>query len=365
MRSAQRSEMAQLGIAGRFRESRTEFYDRMWRDAARDVNAMVERLTGEFLRVRRGGVETLVNQSLVMIDSPVTVELALDKPAVRSLLDAVGLPTARSTVVRRGDVAAARAFRRTIPGPVVVKPTGTGAGNGFTGGLEGDDDLVRALVNAGRTYSSLIVEQGVTGHEYRLLYLDGVLLDAVERFAPTVRGDGSSTVAGLVLQENRRRADTGAAEVCRALRIDLDLELSVRRAGHRLPSVLRDGEEIVVKSGVSDNSARENATVRSLPDTLVADGRRAVAATRLRLAGVDVITPDPALPLSEAGGVIIEVNATPGLHHHAWVRDPESATPVGALILERLLEPASALTRRKETRFRGRGAPRPGAARGR
>jgi D-alanine-D-alanine ligase-like ATP-grasp enzyme len=31
---------------------------------------------------------------------------------------------------------------------------------------------------------------------------------------------------------------------------------------------------------------------------------------------VDVITRDIAVPLGESGGVIIEVNATPGLYHH-------------------------------------------------
>ena len=67
-------------------------------------------------------------------------------------------------------------------------------------------------------------------------------------------------------------------------------------------------------------------------------GARAAGLARLRLAGVDVVTPDPHRPLEEVGGVVLEVNATPGLQHHYKVRDPEQATPVAATLLERILQ---------------------------
>ena len=63
----------------------------------------------------------------------------------------------------------------------------------------------------------------------------------------------------------------------------------------------------------------------------------AARAVGVRLAGVDLITPDASLPLDAAGGVILEVNATPGLQYHYEVRDPVRATPVMAPILEALL----------------------------
>jgi D-alanine-D-alanine ligase-like ATP-grasp enzyme len=58
----------------------------------------------------------------------------------------------------------------------------------------------------------------------------------------------------------------------------------------------------------------------------------------LRLAGVDVITPDASRPLEEAGGVVAEVNGTPGIHHHYHVADRANATPVAVPILERALQ---------------------------
>jgi cyanophycin synthetase len=65
---------------------------------------------------------------------------------------------------------------------------------------------------------------------------------------------------------------------------------------------------------------------------------RAVAATGLRLAGVDVVTPDVTAPLAQSGGVVLEVNGNPALHQHYQVADPESATRVCVPVLRRVFD---------------------------
>jgi cyanophycin synthetase len=71
---------------------------------------------------------------------------------------------------------------------------------------------------------------------------------------------------------------------------------------------------------------------------LVAEAREAAAQVGVRLAGVDLITSDLGRCLKESGGVIIEVNGTPGLHYHYQVADEANATLVAVPILRRLLE---------------------------
>ncbi len=93
---------------------------------------------------------------------------------------------------------------------------------------------------------------------------------------------------------------------------------------------------------MADNCAADNTTARDLSPQLVESGARAAGLARLRLAGVDVVTPDPHRPLEDVGGVVLEVNATPGLQHHYMVRDPAQATPVASTILERILQERSA-----------------------
>ena len=52
------------------------------------------------------------------------------------------------------------------------------------------------------------------------------------------------------------------------------------------------------------------------------------------MAGVDIMTPDPGVPLSTAGGVVIEVNTSPG-HYYHYLREGE-IVPLATIILERL-----------------------------
>ena len=57
-----------------------------------------------------------------------------------------------------------------------------------------------------------------------------------------------------------------------------------------------------------------------------------------RFAGVDILTNDPGVPLAASGGVFLELNTTPGLHHH-YVGDEGPA--VTLQVLRHLLQEPS------------------------
>jgi D-alanine-D-alanine ligase-like ATP-grasp enzyme len=109
---------------------------------------------------------------------------------------------------------------------------------------------------------------------------------------------------------------------------------------------------MAVKSAINQNGAADNETVplSALCPEIVRSCADAVAAVGTRLGGVEVLTPDPSRALSDAGGAILEVNGTPGLHYHYLVRDPDQATDVAVPVLETLLAEANRLEE---------GAPRP------
>ena len=335
---ARQSGRGRRDAAAAFAATRSVQYRELWTGAAATVGAEVEDLGRDFLLISRGATSTIVQRALVMLDHPATLELAGDKPLVHRLLAEAGLPITWYQQIESGDWEAAVEFLADTGGPCVVKPArNTGAGDGVTCGLETPDEMRRACLHASRWRSPLLVEHSAFGNEYRLLFLDGEPLDVVQRSRPVLTGDGRSTISQLVDTENERRVEAGTAETARPLRVDLDLELTLSRTGRSLGSVLEFGIELPVKTGVSDNAAAENRTVRDFSAEILEEAAAAVRATRLRLAGVDVVTPDPTRSLASSGGVILEVNSTPGLHHHFVVRDLWQATPIAAPILERLL----------------------------
>jgi D-alanine-D-alanine ligase-like ATP-grasp enzyme len=315
-----------------------EAYGRMWRAAAEAVGAEVEELGVGFLLIRRRTTETVVQRNLAMIDHPASIALSLDKVVMSGLLAAEGIPMGDQVVARRRDISVAAQRLAHDRGRWVVKPGGdSGGGRGVTVGVETSEDLWRAWLWASVWCDRIVMERLVAGEEFRLLFLDGELLDVVHRRPATVVGDGESSVAELIDAENQRRVEAGPDEVGHAITIDLDCLLALRRGNLKLRSVVPKGTLLTVKGCVSDSGVADSTTTTDIAPEIVRTAAHAVRLSRLRFAGVDVLTPDRHRSLEDGGGVVIEVNGTPGLAHHVHVQDSTAATPVAEILLERLL----------------------------
>jgi D-alanine-D-alanine ligase-like ATP-grasp enzyme len=120
------------------------------------------------------------------------------------------------------------------------------------------------------------------------------------------------------------------------LTVDLDMWRTLARQGLSLRSVPPAGAVVTLKTVVNENAGADNrSATHQLCASLIEDGARAVRALGARFAGVDVITPDPGVPLAESGGAVIEVNGTPNLYFH--YRKADGRFPAAVHLLRRLL----------------------------
>ena len=327
-------------------DGRRPGYTALWQTAAAQVGAEVLDLGGGFLELRRDEASTRVWNGWVMLDDIVTLRLAEDKALAHGLLADAGLPSPAHRRFDRDDLLPALEFLAAVGSACVVKPLASAGGSGITAGVRTPAQLRRACLRAGRESRALIVERQAPGDVLRILLYDGEPLDVLRRRPPTVVGDGRSTITELIAAENDRRFAAAAGERPWVLRADLDCVFTLQHAGLSLRSVPPAGERVAVKTAVSQNGPADNESILGeTSDELLAAAALAARTLGVRLAGVDVITRDPARSLSDAGGVILEVNARPGLHYHGEVREPERAVPVATLILDRLLETAADRTR--------------------
>jgi D-alanine-D-alanine ligase-like ATP-grasp enzyme len=322
-------------------EVRNAVYASIWRGAAAEVGAEVRDLGAGFLEVSRaGGPAAKLWQQVVPLDDPVTLRLALDKPVVHELLTKASVPVPEHVEWSFSDPGPALEFMSRAGGPTVVKAaSGTGGGEGTTAGVDSPARLMRARLQAGRFGGRLLIERQVPGAVHRLLFLDGELIDVIRHVPPRLIGDGRSTVQELLGAENARRVQAAGAAGLSLLDVGLDTVFTLERQGLRLDSVVPAGTTIAVQTVTNDNRIEDTETITEpLDHELVEAARRAASAVGLRLAGVDVITPDISQPLERAGGVVAEVNGTPGIHHHYHVADAVKATPVAVPILEKVLQ---------------------------
>jgi cyanophycin synthetase len=317
--------------------AKQEFYGRLWRTAAAKLGAEFYELSDGVGEIRLNGKVTRVYKGLVMLDDPVTLTIAGNKPLVHKLLTRVGLPVPEYYEFTLASLEYAERFLERHA-PCVVKPAlDTGAGDGVAANIQTKRRMRRAAASASLHCERLLIEKQITGDSYRLLYLDGRLLHALHRRPPTIMGDGRSTLRVLIDRENERRAASRTASVTRLHR-DEDMRSTLRAQGLALNAVPNAGRNVVVKTVVNDNAQRDNEGVtNAIGSALREEGALAARTVGSRLAAVDVITTNPLVSLKEAGGVIIEVNTTPGLHHHYNIANPDERTDVAVCILELLL----------------------------
>jgi glutathione synthase/RimK-type ligase-like ATP-grasp enzyme len=322
--------------AQRAREYRSAFYRSLWHDAATQLGATVEELGDEILQIRLEGACARVRQNTTAIDDASSLEVAKSKPVVHRLLSQQGVVTPQYCQFTLDQIARAVRFLERIGSDCVVKPADGGGGEGITTGVSRAIELACAAAFASLFDSNLLIEQQVKGDVYRLLYLDGRLIDAVLRMPPSAIADGNSTVRQLVRLENERRLKGGFSDAHSIVQIDLDMKYTLSKQGLTLRSIPGRGMIVRFKTVINDNSRLDNfPAARSLCRSIVDDGAAAAEVVGVRFAGVDVVTPNPSLPLVESGGAILEVNATPSYHHH--YHQVDSSFPVAEHILPQLL----------------------------
>jgi cyanophycin synthetase len=310
------------------------------------TSAIVEAVTARGIPYRR-----LNNESLVLFGhgrkqrriqaaetdrtSAIAEAVAQDKEMTRMLLRAVGVPTPNGRPV--SDVEDAWAAACEIGMPVVLKPQDGNQGRGVATNLTTREQIVRAYNAARQESEHILVEKFAPGHDYRLLVVGDRVVAAARREPAHVVGDGVHSIVQLVDQVNTdpRRAEHHAT-VLSKIKLDAVGLGVLADQGYAPESIPPAGTMVLVRrnANLSTGGTAIDVTERVHP-VVAASAIDAAKIVGLDVAGVDVVAQDISRPLSEQGGVIVEVNAAPGLRMHL---NPSVgiSRPVGEAIVETL-----------------------------
>ena len=336
-RAAEHLDSSRRQLNRDFLQLRETFYSGFWTEAASEIGAEIEDIGHGFFLISRGGRQTHVRTDRVPLDDSLSIEMALNKPLTYKIIAGQGAPVPRHFEYRLSEMSSAADFLTQLGSRSVVKPAfGTGGGKGVTTRVASTSQLRKASFKAARFQSTLLVEEEMEGASYRLLFLNGELLDAIRRDPPTLVGNGISDIRALIAAENEERLN-GPAKALSPLQIDLESKQSLAEQKLTLRSVPQKGQRIRVKNVVNENSSKENHVVRAQVHPSIVELCRRIVHERFELVGVDLLSRDISVPLEESGGVVSEINATPGLHHHVLVANVENRVAVGPLILDYLM----------------------------
>ena len=243
-------------------------------------------------------------------------QIAQDKELTRTLLKAVGVPVPEGQPVADADEAWAVACEIGVP--VVVKPRDGNQGRGVATNLTTREQIMAAYQAALAESKQVVVEKFAPGHDYRVLVVGGKVVAAARREPAKVLGDGIHTIRELVdlVNLDPRRGEHHAT-VLSKIKLDAVAQGVLADQGHTPDSVPPAGTVVLIRrnGNLSTGGTAIDVTERVHPQVAA----RAIDAAHvigLDIAGVDVVATDISAPLEEQAGVIVEVNAAPGLRMH-------------------------------------------------
>ena len=316
--------------------------------------AIVEEARRRGIPVRRLNSHSLVQLGLgknlrriqaTMTDytSAIGVEIAQDKDDTKRVLGTIGLPVPKGDVARSADEAVEIA--EEIGFPVITKPLDASHGRGISGRLDDEQSLREAYEVAAEYGRRVVVETFAQGSDHRVLVVNGKVVAAAERIPAHVVGDGRLTIRQLIdVANSDPRRGKGHTKVLTRLPSDEITQELLAARGLTLETVPASGEQVFLRAtaNLSTGGTSIDRTDEMHPDNITAC-EMAANAVGLDIAGIDVLTPDIAIPFRENGAVIIEVNAAPGVRMHTHPAEGQ-ARNVGAPILDMLYPPGSEQT---------------------
>lgn len=254
-------------------------------------------------------------------DSHIDSDFTTQKDDCKAFLGTMGFPVPQGRIVYT--VAEALEAAERVGYPVAVKPVVGHKGIGVTAEVQTDRELEQAFDRALAAIAPdqpnrIIVEQSISGKDYRLLCVNGRFVAATERRPACVTGDGESTIQALIERENRTvaRSDTPTSPMSK-IKCDNAMQLYLEEQGLALDSVPERDRVVYLRkvANLSAGGISLDATQTIHPDTIIL-AQDIAQHFRLTCLGIDVISPDLAQSWKEGNFGILEINAAPGIYMH-------------------------------------------------
>lgn len=270
--------------------------------------------------------------------SNIAVDIACNKEETKRLLSSAGIPVPKGDVVYSTEGLLDTLER--LKYPLVIKPLDGNHGKGATIGINTQEEAVKAFEIAKNYSRGIIVERFIKGFDFRVLVIDNKVVAAAQRVPANVVGDGVNNVEQLIAIENQNpKRGYGHENVLTEITVNSDTMDMLAKKNYTLESIPPKGETVFLKSTANLSTGGTSIDVTDLmhPQNIFLS-ERISRIIGLDICGLDIMAPNLTVPLSENGGVILEVNAAPGFRMHL---DPSDglARNVAAPVIDMLYPP--------------------------
>lgn len=204
--------------------------------------------------------------------------------------------------------------------PIVIKPKSTNFGIGISIFPKGADgaDIKRALEEAFKYDTTVLVETFIKGKEYRFLVIDNEVVGVLHRVPANVLGDGKHTIEELVALKNQDPLrGTGYRMPLEQIQLDESARLYLKVQGLDVDAIPQSGKCIYLRENSNISTGGDSmdytACISEIFKMRAIEASKAVGAV---ICGVDMMIED--ITDEESAYAIIELNFNPAIHIHSY-----------------------------------------------
>ncbi|PPV13145.1 cyanophycin synthetase [Clostridium butyricum] len=267
----------------------------------------------------------------------VGVDISCDKFLTKQLLDIQNIPVAEGRKVF--NIIGLLREAEFIGYQVVIKPQYGNKGKGVMLNLKNEKELIKAYTSLLKITKDIIIEKYVKGNDYRICVVDYKVVAASLRVVPFVIGDGKSNIKALInILNNDPLRGQDHEKPLTTIKFDKELCNCLYRQNMSLDYIPNKGEKVILRENA--NLSTGGIAVDCTDD--VCDENidyciRAAKALGLDICGVDICTEDISIPIDKQNGIVMEVNAAPGIRMHHFPSQGKKRD-VGKAIVDMLYE---------------------------
>lgn len=267
----------------------------------------------------------------------IAIDIACDKMLTKELLEIQSLPVAKGEKIV-STLQLLEAVNR-VGYPVVLKPQWGSKGTGVFLNIRNEKELLKSYTELIEECKEVMIEEFKVGKDYRVMLVNYKVVAVSLRKPPYIIGDGTRTINDLIdaLNSDPLRGE-GHEKPLTRIKIDNELKERLINKGYSLESILEYGEKFILRgnANLSTGGSAEDCT-----DIICKENidicERAAKAIGLDICGIDICASSIDKPIDETGGIILEINAAPGIRMHHYPTVGKSRN-VAKYILKNIFE---------------------------
>lgn len=239
------------------------------------------------------------------------------KKQARDMFAAHNVPHAQGKIFF-GPIAA-RNFVKEHGFPVVIKPNVSGFSRGSYFPITNYKELYKALVLAKFWWPTTVIEKYLQGRNYRVVVIDNEIMSAIERFPPTVVGNGLDSIRMLADTENKIREKMGLFPTIYPIKETEQTIKHLAKQGLNFDSIPKNAQTITLFYRIA---LAPGGTIDTIDKSMIADQNKALFIEVLNMfnaniLGIDIIMEQGLdVPHDQQKCILLEVNSRPYLKMH-------------------------------------------------